>query len=132
MHEDKRWQTLQRGTDLIALLDHHLLCKKDLLGGNLHSQVPPSNHDGVGFLQDVIKVLDAFLILHLADDFDLSALGSQNLKQVTVCHVLLPALAGVEMPTFADPRANVGILGKPAVSLVASIRPPHTSAYYSN
>lgn len=68
--------------DLVALLDHHLLRQEDLLGGDLHAQVAAGNHDGVALLQDLVKVLDALLVLHLADDADAPPLGPQHLYRV--------------------------------------------------
>ena len=67
-------------THLVALLDHHLLSQENLLCWDLHAQVSSRNHDGIGLLQNVIKVLDAFLILHFADDLDLPAPGPQHLE----------------------------------------------------
>lgn len=64
---------------LIAFLDHHLLRQEDLLGGDLHAQVSSGNHDGITLLHDLIKVLDAFLVLDLGDDLYLSSLGAQHL-----------------------------------------------------
>ncbi len=66
-------------THLVALLNHHLLSQEDLLCRDLHAQVSSRNHDGIGLLQNVIKVLDALLILHFADNLDLPAPGSQDL-----------------------------------------------------
>jgi hypothetical protein len=66
---------------LVALLDHHLLRQEDLLGGDLHAQVAASDHDGVALLQDLVEVLDALLVLHLADDPDLAAFGAQDLRR---------------------------------------------------
>lgn len=67
------------GTHLIALLDHHLLSQEDLLRWDLHAQVSSRHHDGIRLLQNVVKILDAFLIFYFADDLDLPAPGSQHL-----------------------------------------------------
>ncbi len=64
---------------LVALLNHHLLRQEDLLGGDLHAQVAARNHDGVRLVQDLVKVLDALLVLHLGNNADAAALGTQHL-----------------------------------------------------
>lgn len=68
----------------VAGLDHHLLREEDLLGGDLHAQVTARNHDGVALLQDFLEVLQALLVLHLADDLDLAPLRPQHLHN-TMC-----------------------------------------------
>mmetsp|Transcript_3464 Transcript_3464/g.15235 ORF Transcript_3464/g.15235 Transcript_3464/m.15235 type:complete len:408 (+) Transcript_3464:532-1755(+) len=63
----------------VALGDHHLLGKSDLLGGDLHAEVAAGHHDAVGVLEDIVEVAHALLVLDLGDDLDvLSAVFIQN------------------------------------------------------
>ncbi len=67
------------GTHHVARLDHHLLRQEDLLSGDFHAQVTTRHHDGIALFQDVLEVLQALLILHLADDLDGTPLGPKYL-----------------------------------------------------
>jgi hypothetical protein len=60
-------------------LDHHLLRQENLLGRDLHPQVPARDHDRVRLFENGIKVLQALLVLHLRDDLDPCSLRAQNL-----------------------------------------------------
>mmetsp|Transcript_3461 Transcript_3461/g.15219 ORF Transcript_3461/g.15219 Transcript_3461/m.15219 type:complete len:408 (+) Transcript_3461:529-1752(+) len=55
----------------VALGDHHLLGKSDLLGGDLHAEVAAGHHDAVGVLEDVVEILHTGAVLDLGDDLDL-------------------------------------------------------------
>mmetsp|Transcript_19376 Transcript_19376/g.36404 ORF Transcript_19376/g.36404 Transcript_19376/m.36404 type:complete len:501 (-) Transcript_19376:46-1548(-) len=55
---------------LIALHDNHLLHEPDLLDVNLHAHVTASNHDAIARRNDLVDVVDAFLVLNLGDDPD--------------------------------------------------------------
>jgi len=50
-------------TSDVGLVDHHLLREEDLLGRDLHAQVPARHHDAVGIHQDLLVVVQAFLVL---------------------------------------------------------------------
>jgi len=58
----------------IALGDHHLLSHEDLGGGNLDTEITTGDHDTVGSLEDLVKVVDTLLVLDLGNDLDLTAL----------------------------------------------------------
>ena len=60
------------------LLDHHLLRQEDLLRRDLHPQVPARDHDRVRLVEDRVEVLQALLVLDLADDLDAGALGPEH------------------------------------------------------
>ena len=59
-------------------MDHHLLRQEDLLRRDLHPQVPARDHDSVRLFEDRVKVLQALLVLDLADDLDARALGAEH------------------------------------------------------
>ena len=50
-------------TSDVGLVDHHLLSEEHLLGGNFHAQVATGHHDAVGLHQDIVVVVQAFLVL---------------------------------------------------------------------
>jgi len=50
-------------TSDVGLVDHHLLREEDLLGRDLHAQIPAGHHDAVGLHQDLLVVVQAFLVL---------------------------------------------------------------------
>ena len=56
----------------VAFANHPLLCQKDFGTWNFHAQISPSHHDPIGFLQNVIKILQTFLVFNLANDLDVS------------------------------------------------------------
>jgi hypothetical protein len=66
---DHRFQHLgcrnDRLASIVTHVNHHLLSKEDLLDGYLHSKIAPSNHDAIGFAQDLLKVDQTFLVLDL-------------------------------------------------------------------
>jgi len=54
----------------VALLNHPLLSDEDLLWWDLHTEVTTGNHDTINNLKDLIKVVEASLVLNLSDDLD--------------------------------------------------------------
>mmetsp|Transcript_4005 Transcript_4005/g.11410 ORF Transcript_4005/g.11410 Transcript_4005/m.11410 type:complete len:247 (-) Transcript_4005:694-1434(-) len=52
----------------VALLDHHLLCCKDLAEGNLHAEITTGNHDTIRCVENFVEMIHAFLTLNLADN----------------------------------------------------------------
>lgn len=67
----------------VALGDHHLLGEEDLGGRNLNTEITTSDHDTVGLLQNLVKVVDTLLVLDLGNDLDFLAFLTQNLTNVT-------------------------------------------------
>ena len=67
-------------TCLVALGDDHLLGEDHFFNRNFHTHVATSNHDAVGDSQDVVEVVQAFLVFDLGDDLDvLATVGFQVL-----------------------------------------------------
>eukprot|EP00760_Papus_ankaliazontas_P027746 PhM_4_TR3431/c0_g1_i2/m.50105 len=54
----------------VALADDVLLCNEDLLRGDLDPKVAARHHDAVGFLQNLVEVVHALVVLDLRDDVD--------------------------------------------------------------
>ena len=52
----------------VALLDHHFLQIRNLLGRDLHAKVASGHHDAVRRTDDLIDIVDPFRILDLRDD----------------------------------------------------------------
>lgn len=67
----------------VAFGDHHLLGDEDLSARDFNTQVTASNHDTVCDLQDLVKVLDALVVLDLADDPDVLSFHAQHLADLT-------------------------------------------------
>ena len=63
----------------VALGDHHLLGDEHLGGGDLDTEVTTGNHDTIGGLQNLVKVVDTLLVLDLGDDLNLLALLAENI-----------------------------------------------------
>ncbi|CAJ1800959.1 hypothetical protein LMCDFJHI_01359 [Aeromonas salmonicida] len=65
---------------LVALGDDHLLGEDHFFNRNFHAHVATCHHDAVGDSQDLVEVVQAFLVFDLGDDLDvLATVGSQVL-----------------------------------------------------
>ena len=64
---------------IVTLADHGLLDIRQLLRRDLHAHVTTGDHDTVGYANDLVKIVDAFLIFDLGDDLDLGAMLHQDL-----------------------------------------------------
>ena len=67
----------------VTLGDHHLLSDEDLGGGDLDTQVTTGDHNTVGLVQDLVKVVDTLLVLNLGNDLDLLTLLAKDIADVT-------------------------------------------------
>src|SRR3990167_4895802 len=63
----------------VALGDHRLLCEEDLLRRNPNTETAARHHDAVGYLQDLLEIAHALVVLDLGDDLDVLALLPQHL-----------------------------------------------------
>ena len=67
-------QHLGGGDDVLACpdggLDHPLLEDGHLVGGDLHAQIAPGNHDAVGGGDDAVQIVHALPVLDFGDDAD--------------------------------------------------------------
>lgn len=63
----------------VALGNHHLLGDEYLGGGDLDTKVTTGNHDTVGGLQDLVKVVDTLLVLNLGNDLNLLTLLAEDI-----------------------------------------------------
>ena len=63
----------------VSLFDHPLLGDEDLLGWDLHTKITSSDHDTVGGGEDLIVVVESFLVLDLGDNLNVSASWSKNI-----------------------------------------------------
>lgn len=64
----------------VTLGDQLLLGNENLGGGDLDTQVSSGNHDTVGLLQNLVKVVDTLLVLNLGDDLDALALLAEHVS----------------------------------------------------
>lgn len=64
----------------VALGDQLLLGNEDLGGGDLDAKISSGNHDTVGLLENLVKVVDTLLVLNLGDDLDALALLTENVS----------------------------------------------------
>jgi hypothetical protein len=71
-----------RLTSHVALCNHHLLSDEDLGCRNFDTQISTSNHHSICFLQDLVKIVDALLILDLGNDLDLLSVLTKNFADV--------------------------------------------------
>ena len=55
-----------------TLLDDHTLDGGDLLSGDFDSEVTTSDHDTIARVDDLVDVVDTFLVLDLSDDLDVA------------------------------------------------------------
>ena len=55
-----------------TLLDDHTLDGGDLLSGNFDSEVTTSDHDTIARVDDLVDVVNTFLVLDLSDDLDVA------------------------------------------------------------
>lgn len=78
----------------VALGDHHLLSHEDLRSGDLDTKVATSNHDTIGLLQDLVKVLDTLVVLDLGDNLDVGTLLAEDLTD------------GADIGTASDERGE--------------------------
>ncbi len=70
-------------TYLVAAADDALLRKDHFLGRDLHAHVAAGDHDAVSGGEDVLKVVEAFLVFDLADDLNIiAAVGVEELADV--------------------------------------------------
>lgn len=53
-----------------AFVDQKALCAGNPFGRDFHPQVTAGHHDAVGFVQDFVDVVHAFLVLDLRNDLD--------------------------------------------------------------
>lgn len=58
---------------LVALSDDHLLSEDNVLEWNFNAHVAAGNHDAVGYFEDFIEIIQAFLVFDLGDDLDVFA-----------------------------------------------------------
>jgi hypothetical protein len=56
---------------------------KNLGAGDLDTKITTGDHDTVGLLENLVKVLDTLVVLDLADNLDVLALLAQNLADIT-------------------------------------------------
>lgn len=66
----------------VALGNHHLLSHEDLRGRDLNTEISSSNHDTIGLLQDLVKVLNTLLVLNLGNDLDVGTFGTEDLSDL--------------------------------------------------
>lgn len=67
-------------TGKVALGDELLLGNENLGGGDLDTKITSGNHDTVGLLENLVKVVDTLLVLNLGDDLDALALLTENVS----------------------------------------------------
>ena len=67
----------------VTLGDHHLLSDEHLGSGDLDTQVTTGDHDTVGLVKDLVKVVDTLLVLNLSNDLDLPTLLAKDIADVT-------------------------------------------------
>ena len=67
---------------MIALTDDPFLQQRHLFFGDLHPQIAPRNHNSVGYLQDLLKIGEAAVVLDLGDDLRFAALFFQKPAQL--------------------------------------------------
>ena len=71
----------------IALRDHQLLSDRDFLRRDLHAKITTRYHDAIGRLQDVIKVLQPFLILDFGYDLNVLPTSLVQSLQKTLARI---------------------------------------------
>ena len=69
------------GSD-VSLLDHPFLGNEDLLGRDLHTKIATSDHDTVGGSEDLVVVVETFLVLDLRDDLNVRATRPKKISDV--------------------------------------------------
>jgi len=63
----------------VSLFDHPLLGNEDLLGWDLHAEITSCNHDTIGGSENIIIIVESFLVLDLGNDLNVSASWSENI-----------------------------------------------------
>jgi hypothetical protein len=64
----------------VALGDHHLLSEEDLGGRDFDTKITTSNHDTIGFLENLIEVVYTLLVLDLGNDLNFATLFAEDLS----------------------------------------------------
>lgn len=98
----------------VALGDHHLLGDEDLGRWDLDTEVTTSDHDTVGELQDLVKVVDTLLVLNLGNDLDVLALLAEDLTDGGDVLTTADERGEDHVDTVLDTKPQVGLvlLGK--------------------
>ena len=87
------------------------LTEENLLRRDLHAEVATSNHDGISLGQNVVEILQAFLVLNLRNDLDGLASGPKHVPDVVDVRACStgkgsPGFSGRSGRTFAHKRGS--------------------------
>jgi len=62
----------------VGLLNHPLLGDENFLWGNFHTKISTGDHDSVGGFEDLIVVVESFLVFNLGDNLNVGTSGSED------------------------------------------------------